>query len=104
MKHKERRTHGYVGVKSVNLNSGSWNQFLGKSLPFLLPHPSSKHPITLQKWKAHVRYGQETVFQYYCQCAIIPDDMKPFPHISLKYLDLLDRAGVRVGKLGFSFS
>ena len=86
-----------MGVRSINLYPGPWNQFPGQSLPFLLPHPSSKHLITLQKWKAHVKYGQETVSQYYCQCTVIPDDMKPFPNISLKYLDLLDRVSVGVG-------
>lgn len=93
MKHKDRRTHGYVGVRSLNLNSGSWNQFLGKGFPFLLPHPVSKHLIILQKCKAQVKQGQETLFHYHCQSAIT----KPYPNISLKHLDLLDRMRAGAG-------
>ena len=95
MEHKERETHGYVGVGSIHLNSGFSNQFLGKGFLFLSPHPSSKHLIALRNVKAQDEEGQEPMFCYYCQVAITPNDMKPFLCISLEDLDLLDRNGFR---------
>lgn len=73
-----------MGIRGINLNSGTWNQFLGKDFPSLLHHSGCKHLVTCQNYMGQVKQCQSHCFIINDKVLIISNAMTPFPILHLK--------------------